>query len=329
MDGASGMLRGHFLVLAVLGFGFAIAASASARSDSAFSARAPGMPQIAAQHPQPHHPRPHRPRLADYGDAPENDELLFTGSACNGLVPNYPSRFASGGPFHTDFTDVWLGDQLNTETAEPDAILPNCDDWIAPPFDADDGCLILDIGPGLGSGWACLPLAGGAVFGPAPLPTPDCHSAVWIFRVSVGPTAPVAPRFANVVYDNAGCAPNGVYGDPALEWVLQNAPVTAAPGTSQLLVTLPVFVETSCGDVPPGPPPPLVCNNGVDDDADGKVDEWGVLPFWSRFTVSRMPIDPGQFLPNGWDGSGPPGGFVFGETEDWLVFGDPEEQPRT
>jgi hypothetical protein len=207
--------------------------------------------------------------------------------------------------------------------------LPNCNDWIAPPFDADDGCLILDIGPGSGSGWACMPLAGGAVFGPAPLPTPSCFSAIWVFRVSVGPSAPVVPRFANVVYDNAGCAPNGVYGSPALEWVLQNGSVTAAPGTSQLLVTLPVFVETSCGDTPPGPPPPLVCNNGVDDDADGKVDEWGVLPFWTRFTVSRTPINPAQFLPNGWNGRGPPGGFVFGETEDWLVFGDPEQAPTT
>jgi len=34
-----------------------------------------------------------------------------------------------------------------------------------------------------------------------------------------------------------------------------------------------------------------------------------VLPFWTRFTVTRgVMIDPVPFLPAGWDGSGPAGG---------------------
>jgi hypothetical protein len=299
------MLRRLVLVI-FTAFGLSLAVSASTSSGAAFSVPAVDVSQVVpAQHPppphRPPHVRPHRPALADYGDAPESDELFFCSFA---FATNYPSRFASGGPYHTDFTDVWLGPSPNTETAEPDAILPNCDDWLAPPFDVDDGCLILDIGPGSGYGWACAPPVG-AIFEPpgAPPLAPGCYPAVWSFRVSVGPTAPVVPRFANVVYDNFGCNPNGTYGTPAPEWVLQNEPITAAPGgPPQTMLTGIVFVQVS--------------NNPAGT-------SWGILPFWTRFTVSRTPINPLQFLPNGWNGSGPPGGFVFGETEDWLVFGDP------
>lgn len=276
------------------------------------------------RHPPPHHPPPHHPPApaADFGDAPESDERLFVGpGTCTGVVTNYPSRFASGGPFHTDFTDLWLGPQPNTETAEPDAILPNCDDWDAPPFDYDDGPLFLSIPPA--SGWISIDGDGGAVFGPAPPGTPQCFAAFWTFEVSVDAAAPAgAARFANVVVDDRCPGPNGFYGDPQPpEWVLENAPVLAAPGGTQTMTTLPFFVETSCGD---GAPPN--CNDGLDNDVppDNKVDEWGLLPFWTRFTVAREPI---VAPPGAWNGSGPPGGFVFGETEDWLVWGDPDEGP--
>ncbi len=37
-----------------------------------------------------------------------------------------------------------------------------------------------------------------------------------------------------------------------------------------------------------------------------------------RATLSTVPIDPSLFGDNGWDGSGPIGGFERGETEDWC-----------
>jgi hypothetical protein len=91
-----------------------------------------------------------------------------------------------------------------------------------------------------------------------------------------------------------------------------------------MATNLPFFVEVVCGDVNAGV---ANCNNGADDDTDGQIDEWGILAFWTRFTVTRAQINPALFTPLGWDGSGPPGGFVYGETEDWLVFGDPGDAP--
>lgn len=155
-----------------------------------------------------------RPLVADFGDAPEDDEMFF----CSFPFPtNYPSRLASAGPFHTDFDDVWLGPQPNTETAEGDAKLPNCEDWVGPPCDEDDGPSILLIPPA--SGWAttqsgCNP---GGPFGPSPGPD-GCYTAFWTFDVSVGGGAPSdVDRFANVVID-PWCLPlqpipDGFYGD--------------------------------------------------------------------------------------------------------------------
>ena len=40
---------------------------------------------------------------------------------------------------------------------------------------------------------------------------------------------------------------------------------------------------------------------------------------WVRATFATEYIDPAIFGANGWDGSGPDGGFLRGETEDWLV----------
>jgi hypothetical protein len=283
--------------------------------------------QFAAQLIGPASSRPAAaPFAADYGDAPENDEKLFTGgNNCNGVVTNYPSRLNSNGPYHTAFNDVWLGSHPNTETAEADAILLNCDDWIQPPFDMDDGCVLLLIGPT--SGWACVPGGGGGVFGPYPgTGATSCELAQWTFRASVGAGAANVPRFANVVVDARCPGPNGFYGDtPPPEWVLVNAAVPHTPGGSTLMATtLPFFVEVACGDVGAGG---ANCTNGFDDDNDGEIDEWGILAFWTRFMVTRQQIDPALFAPLGWDGRGQAGGFVYGETEDWLVFGDPGGAP--
>jgi hypothetical protein len=50
---------------------------------------------------------------------------------------------------------------------------------------------------------------------------------------------------------------------------------------------------------------------------------WGILPFWTRFMVfdeAVAPVTAGGL----WDGSGMLGGYIGGETEDWVVEGDPD-----
>jgi hypothetical protein len=239
---------------------------------------------------------------ADFGDAPEEDERLFLGTLpCSGVVTHYPSRLASGGPYHADLEDSWLGPPPNTVTAEEDAILPNCDDWIAAPMDDDDGCLILFIPPA--SGWMCFgPPGGGAVFGPPP--TPGCHVAVWFYWTSVAADTDDRDRFANVVTDDF-CSPvDGRYGPDITEWIAVNVPLDQDPGTTAVRVTAPLLVETYLGTQP---------------------GTWGIVPFWTRFHVSEKEVSETDFAPDAWDGSGIPGGYEVGETEDWLVIGDPGE----
>lgn len=270
--------------------------------------------------PEPTPPPP--PAEADFGDAP-SISLPEPVEVCSGPPGNYPSLLADGGPFHTDFTDVWVGAQPNTETAEPDAIVPNCDDWIAPAFDVDDGCIAMFIG-GPASGWACVPGDGGGVFGPYPGGAADssCELALWAILVSVGAGAPAVPRFANVVVDDRCPGPDGFYGEVPAEHVLVDSPVVALPEGTEVKFTGFFFSEVFCDDfkVPPPPAPPLTDCTPLsgDNDGDGRTDEWGVLPHWNRFMVSRTSVGAG------WDGSGPVS--AEGETEDWLVVGDPDKR---
>lgn len=237
---------------------------------------------------------------ADFGDAPEDDELMFLGTLpCSGITTDYPSRLANGGPYHAGLEESWLGLSPNTVTAEEDAILPNCEDWIVPPMDDDDGCLILFIPPA--SGWMCFgPPSGGAVFGPPPVP--GCHVAVWLYWTSVDAAALDRDRFANVVTDDNCSTLDGMYGPDITEWIAVNVPLEQDPGTTVVRVTSPLFVETYLG-LTPG--------------------TWGILPFWTRFHVSEEEVSEIDFAAAAWDGSGIPGGYEVGETEDWLVIGDP------
>lgn len=82
--------------------------------------------------------------------------------------------------------------------------------------------------------------------------------------------------------------------------------MTASPG-STVSMTTGFFDVYIVNIVPPPPTGP----------------SYAFLPFWNRFMVTRDATVPGP-----WDGTGPPGGFTFGETEDHLVFGDPGEQIR-
>ncbi len=48
-----------------------------------------------------------------------------------------------------------------------------------------------------------------------------------------------------------------------------------------------------------------------------------------RFTLTTTMIDPALFGDNGWDGSGPAGGFARGETEDWCFSPQGDPTPTT
>ncbi|MEP0844123.1 MAG: PKD domain-containing protein [Phycisphaerae bacterium] len=244
--------------------------------------------------------------LADYGDAPDGIP------ACQGTIfcttpSSYPTLFGTtnavpgrGAPYHTDFTDVWLGPQPNSETAEPVAFQPCCS-WLTPPPDCDDAPIVLCLdGPcttGVLSTMSGCPEAVNIPFGLTP-----SGFGYWIYETAVGAGAPDVPRFVNVTVD---WTLSGTYGDVPGEWVVVDASVPYTPGTAAIMLTAPF-------------PTPTVVPSTT-----GGLG-WAIEPFWTRFTVSRDPVAP-AFPAGDWDGSGPlPPGYVYGETEDIVPFTDPQ-----
>lgn len=111
--------------------------------------------------------------LADYGDAPD---------------PMFPSLFASGGPYHLNLTDCWVGWM---STPEPDALIPD--------MDVDDGAPMLTATytNGQWMGWIYVP-------------------------ITIDPEAPpnnVQPRYLNVALD---CFSSGQWSDNPGEWIVRN-----------------------------------------------------------------------------------------------------------
>ncbi len=76
------------------------------------------------------------------------------------------------------------------------------------------------------------------------------------------------------------------------EWAVQNLPVPPTPGPGTYTFVTPPFVAY---------------------DPVGTVDS---PPIWMRVTLAEQPWQPGA-MP-GWGGSGPAGGYDYGETEDYL-----------
>jgi DNA-binding beta-propeller fold protein YncE len=248
------------------------------------------------------------PPLADYGDAPDGDP------ACEGAVLSitdpvfYPTELGTvnafpgrTAPYHTPTVPVGLADyQLGLPpTYEAAAIEAITCDWITgPPCDIDDGAIALFLptipaavfsvpGPTCGE-WIT------ATWGPC---VPGAQPAVWIFDVTRGPFAAGA-AYVNVVVD---FDLDGVYGSLPGEWVLADHLVTAPPFSTEVITTAPfpvVVIPTTPGN-------------------------WIVNQFWTRAMVSSEPLT--TTLPPGvtWDGSGMAGGYVGGETEDWVPLGDP------
>lgn len=77
------------------------------------------------------------------------------------------------------------------------------------------------------------------------------------------------------------------------EWVVANLAIFTEPGT-----TVNVIVPFALVDPAVAPPDQI----------------------WVRATLATEYIDPATFGANGWDGSGPDGGFLRGETEDTKVL---------
>lgn len=105
------------------------------------------------------------------------------------------------------------------------------------------------------------------------------------FTVTLSEDAPEGTRYLNVVADlnNSGHW-NSTRGYP--EWMVRNMPIDQAPNTTK---SYEVPLEIPAGR-------------------------------WVRVTLTREPIPEELFAEvGGWDGSGPVGGFAFGETEDYFT----------
>lgn len=110
--------------------------------------------------------------------------------------------------------------------------------------------------------------------------------------VTLAAEAPTGPRYLNVLVDNNQ---DGVWRN---EWFVENFEVVQTPGTTMEWVPeLPANVST--------------------------VDRW------LRITLTRSPIDATVYEDvGGWDGSAPPEGFAYGETEDYFFSSDtPDNTP--
>lgn len=256
----------------------------------------------------------------DFGDAPDMIPGCQADATCDEPVayPTLPGTLNAApgrdAPFHFPSfpgTDFWLGGPPNVELAPELA----CCDWVsaAVPADCDDddGALVLGLGPTPGA--AALLISGifagpdvncteriAACFGPSPINpvTGECWG-IWFVETTTAPGAPAIPRTLNVVVDwNL----SGVFGDLALEWALADAPLPF-PGLSTITLSA-AFPVLTAG------PDPMVPGG------------WAVGPFWTRAMVMSELLVP-VFPAMDWDGSGLLGGYVGGETEDWVVLCDP------
>jgi hypothetical protein len=127
-----------------------------------------------------------------------------------------------------------------------------------------------------------------------PLALPHCQASSFNFIVwGIGP--PPGPMYVNAWFDwnrdgdwnDTMPCPDGT---AAPEWAVQNMVVPVAPGQNALLT------------------PPFVCWHP----------STNIGPIWMRITLAELPwAAPGW---SGAGGDGPPGGFAFGETEDYHLW---------
>jgi len=122
-------------------------------------------------------------------------------------------------------------------------------------------------------------------------------TSLGMVSVDITTGADAATRFLNIAadLDNSGnFARYDLGGSFQHEWLVANMPICFVGQTRTVSATFRLADPVALAAFPP-----------------------------VRITLSTRPIDPAIFGDEGWDGSGPMGGFDRGETEDWLPGSSP------
>ena len=233
----------------------------------------------------------------DLGDAPDSSNS-FPGVTMlaypSGVVGNYPTVYEIGsppyGPIHWQpDAFVHLGEIVTNESEADFGYDEDIKNNLFPRADLSD-------------------LDGGDDGVPLTLVLPECQQATFDYTVTVlAPYSSMA--IANVWcdwnrdgdWDDVITCPDGI---TIPEWAVQNQPLLfMGPGT---------FTITT---------PPFMCWHPQ---TDAKLD-----PMWIRITIAEtlvgVNVISGVVATHG--GSGPAGGYEYGETEDYLIYPRREGQP--
>lgn len=209
------------------------------------------------------------PIIAEYGDAPDDVNAHYA-APYGSVIGRFPTRFNTSnsrygltGGRTLDVSQEWLGQVVSLERGPRDRLDPDgVENFIDDDFD---------------DGWVGGPCPTGSPAPPFANPFPVTLS----FDVTVAAGAPAGPRYLNLLFDFNH---DGVWSG---EWVVVDAAVSVAPGTTQTITVGPfLYPVTPVGS-------------------------------WMRVALTRTPIS-GTFPDDGsgWDGSGT---FSHGEIEDYLV----------
>jgi len=236
-------------------------------------------------------PAPAAPPPGDLGDAPDSTNHFGVGmTAYPAVLARYPSVFdpatgAPPGPLHINPAgNGWLGAGVSRE-ADAD-LLPDADGItnIDPPANASNRDRFDDGVPAVN---------------PAGIALPQCQRTQFRFVVTGAAAVPIPTGFVNVWFDwNRDGDWSDIFTcvDPTgvlvrvPEWAVRNQPVNIVPG-SVVWATVPFVSFHAAG------------NSNI----------------WMRINLAeaQAPLDPATGLA---DGRGPPSGYRFGETEDYLAL---------
>jgi uncharacterized repeat protein (TIGR01451 family) len=230
---------------------------------------------------------------SDLGDAPDSTNhfgIAMTTYGSTNTPAHFPTVYdaATGlpqGPLHRNARgDVWLGPQIGpgagvTLEGEADQ------GW-------DQDVNVNNIRPNLTN--TGTPDLDKADDGLLPFTLPACGPATLQFKVSSAPGAVPGNRFVNIWFDFDH---NGKWGDqftcpgtviPVDEWAVQNQVISVTANMNSVTLPTPSFTSYNPS----------------------------ISPFWMRITITDVPLGPGSSRR---DGSGPLGGYLFGETEDYYL----------